>query len=504
MPAEHITAPQVWLCLSFTHLGINGLGFDFKSSRPLAITYQQHIWQSNSSALESSITKGMSVSHALMLNPNLQLTERDIQSEIKKLQELSYWGYRFTSLVSQYNDSSLLLEIGRSSKLFNGLKHLIHLLKMDLIEFRIEAQLGVAHTPKAAFLLSLINHQELSSSRDALAQSKLEHLEQSGSTIRKLRHCGFQFLYEIKAIPQAELGSRFGQDLLVYLRQLWGDLADPQLAITPPETFKGNAEFAEPINNITWIQQQLDRLLEDLVHFISTRQLLCRSFTWHFYHENSRLLKTININVSAQQNLTSAFKELSKLKLDSARFDWEFSSISLSSTHLLPVKLFNDDLFNPTPCREQFQQLLDKLSSRLGDSAIFYVTAKNEHLPELANQCLTVNSQKSRHVREHLGHYKNNTIQNNEAVLCNNKITDALKDEPIWLLEKPKQLIKYDQLPMLEGQLSIIHGPNRVASHWWATLQSRDYYIARQRNGRLLWVFFDRSKKNWFLHGLFA
>jgi protein ImuB len=143
-----------------------------------------------------------------MLNPNLQLHERDIQSEIKKIRELSYWGYRFTSLVSQYNDSTLLLEIGRSSKLFNGLKHLIHLLKIDLIDFKIEAQFGVAHTPKAATLLSTINHQELSRSRETLAQSKLEYLELSNNTVQKLRHCGFQTLCEIKAIPQAELGSR--------------------------------------------------------------------------------------------------------------------------------------------------------------------------------------------------------------------------------------------------------------------------------------------------------
>lgn len=504
MPSEHTTTPPVWLCLNFTHLGLNSLGLDDKSNTPLAITYQQQVWRANSSALESKIIDGMSVSHALMLNPNLQLHERDIQAEAKKLQELSYWGYRFTSLVSHYNSSSLLFEIGRSSKLFNNLTHLIHLLKRDLIDFKIEAKLGVAHTPKAATLLSIINHQELSRSHEALAQSKLESLEVSNTIIQKMLHCGFHALRDIKAIPQAELGSRFGQELLIYLRQLWGDLADPQTAITPPETFHAKADFAEPINNIAWIQQQLDRLLEDLVHFISTRQLLCRSFTWHFYHENKQLVKSINVGVSARQNLSSAFKELTKLKLDSISLDWEFSSITLTSTHLAPIQLFNDDLFNPAPCHEQFQQLLDKLSSRLGDSAVFHVEENDEHLPEFANQRLAKNCEDNKQVAEATARYKTSAIQNSTVFLSNDTKTETLKDQPIWLLERPKRLIKYDHLPMLEGRLSIIHGPNRITSHWWATLQSRDYYIARQRNGRLLWIFFDRVSRNWFLHGLYA
>jgi len=438
----------------------------------------------------------MSISHALMLNSNLQLQERDLQLEIKKLQELSYWGYRYTSLVSQQNDNTLLLEIGKSVKLFNNLKHLIHLIKEDLISFKIDANLGLATTPKAAIILSIGNHQNFSQNHKALARTKLEHLEQDHKTIQKLRHCGFQTLDDLKDIPHAELGSRFGQQLLIYLRQLWGDLADPQIAITPPETFHASADFAEPINNITWLQQQLDRLLDDLVYFIKLRQLLCRSFTWHFYHENSRLVKTVEIGVSSGQNLNSTFKELSKLKLESTTFEWEFSSIALSSANLLPIQLFNDDLFNPNPKQEQFQQLLDKLISRLGHSAVFHLTQEDEYLPELSNKRICANKQ---HLAETSTIYHKHAVPNNE--LSNKHI---FKDEPLWLLEKPIQLMKHMQLPILDGPLTIIHGPNRITSHWWETLQSRDYFIARQRSGRLLWVFFDRINKSWYLHGLYG
>jgi len=491
MQHKHTPTKQSWLCLRFTHLSLNSLGFEFNSNSPVAITYQQKIWQCNALALESSIRKGMSVHHALMLNPNLKLQQRDIQLEVKKLQELSYWAYRYTSSVSQYKDDLLLLEVGKSKLLFNGLPHLLNLIKREIFEFKIMVNLGLARTPKASIVLSHANHQTLSNSDSVLARTKLTYLEQDGKTIEKLLHCGFKTLNDIKTISDAELGSRFGQDFLIYLRQLWGSLADPQICTTPPETFHACADFAEPITNITWIQQQLDRLIDDLLHFTTSRQLLCRSFTWHFYHENNRLLETVHIAVSANQNLNSTFKELTTLKLENIKFDWEFSSITLSSNHLLPIQLFNGDLFSPKPKQRQFQQLSDKLVSRLGDSAIFRVTKESEHLPELANKRLPINCT---HIEEALANYQAKQPPKSEV----------LKDQPLWLLEKPTRLMQRNRLPIFEGHLTIIHGPNRISSHWWETLQSRDYFIARQRNGRLLWVFFDRVKQNWFIHGLYA
>lgn len=496
MPSEKPITSQAWLCLRFTHLSINSLEFDLTPNTPFATTYQQQIWQCNSSAIESRISAGMSVSQALMINHSLQLQERDIQAEKRKLQELCYWGYRFTSLVSLHDDNTLLFEVGKSSQLFNGLKHLLHLIKKDLSDFKIEALLGLAQTPKAAIVLSEIDHQQLDSSHTALALAKLEHLELDNKTIQTLLHCGFQSLDEIKAIPHSELGPRFGRELLTYLRQLWGQLADPQVAVTPPETFHASTDFAEPISNVIWIQQQLDRLLDDLAHFISSKQLLCRGFTWHFYHQNKQLVKTINVGVSAQQNLSSVFKELTTLKLERIKLDWEFSSITLSSNQLLPIQLFNDDLFNPTPSQEQFQQLLDKLTNRLGHTVVFHLVEEPEHLPELANQRISANKQP---LRETQANYQANIASSERSVN-----QESFKDEPLWLLKKPKYLNMYGRLPMFEGPLNIIHGPNRITSHWWSALQSRDYFIARQRSGRLVWIFFDRSNKNWFLHGLFA
>jgi len=483
--------PEGWLCLRFTHLSLNSTNIQLDAKTPFAVTDKHTIWQCNKMARASGIKKDMNLNHALMLCPNIQLTERDTKQEAKKLQELSYWAYRFTSLVCIYNTHTLLLEFGKSIILFKGLNNLLNLIYNDLNHFRIQFKSSVGCTPKAAYLLSFSRHDKQARTDQKYCQTQLRQcaistLNIDSETIAQLHHCGFKTLDDIHTIPHAELGQRFGSNFLTYLKQLNGEVADPQISTTPPETFQARADFAEPITNLNWIQQQLNRLLHDLDHFITVRQLICRSFTWRFYQENNRLLQTVTIALNAKNNYFDTFRELTELKLGNIKLDWTFSSIELTSKQLIPKQLFNDDLFDPRPDQQQFSQLIDKLSNRLGDNALFHVHTKTEYLPELANgRQQAVNQETS--------------VQDNLTALNN-----QLKDQPLWLLENPERLTQQHRQPHHQGPLNIIHGPDRITSHWWSKTQSRDYFIARQCSGRLLWIFFDRGNRSWYLQGLFA
>ena len=47
-----------------------------------------------------------------------------------------------------------------------------------------------------------------------------------------------------------------------------------------------------------------------------------------------------------------------------------------------------------------------------------------------------------------------------------------------------------------------MYGPYRVSGGWWKRLVERDYYYAATDHGDLLWLFYDRPRKRWFLHGV--
>lgn len=53
------------------------------------------------------------------------------------------------------------------------------------------------------------------------------------------------------------------------------------------------------------------------------------------------------------------------------------------------------------------------------------------------------------------------------------------------------------------GALRAMLGPYRVAGGWWSPRgrRERDYYFAETRRGEILWIFYDRPRRAWFLHG---
>ena len=54
------------------------------------------------------------------------------------------------------------------------------------------------------------------------------------------------------------------------------------------------------------------------------------------------------------------------------------------------------------------------------------------------------------------------------------------------------------------GSVTRLAGPYIVSGGWWASEVHREYHYAETRRGECLWVYYDRHRRRWFLHGLFA
>jgi protein ImuB len=51
------------------------------------------------------------------------------------------------------------------------------------------------------------------------------------------------------------------------------------------------------------------------------------------------------------------------------------------------------------------------------------------------------------------------------------------------------------------GAVIAMFGPYRIAGGWWMRRRERDYHFVELQNGELLWIFYDRPRRRWFLHG---
>lgn len=52
------------------------------------------------------------------------------------------------------------------------------------------------------------------------------------------------------------------------------------------------------------------------------------------------------------------------------------------------------------------------------------------------------------------------------------------------------------------GAITRLWGPYRLSGGWWVRTVERDYYYAQTQHGELLWIYFDRPRARWFLHGV--
>jgi len=51
------------------------------------------------------------------------------------------------------------------------------------------------------------------------------------------------------------------------------------------------------------------------------------------------------------------------------------------------------------------------------------------------------------------------------------------------------------------GPIVRLVGPDVLSGGWWRREIHRDYYFAETARGDLLWLFYDRRRRQWFLHG---
>jgi len=155
------------------------------------------------------------------------------------------------------------------------------------------------------------------------------------------------------------------------------------------------------------------------------------------------------------------------------------NALCLESMAIQPFNAATQSLFRthdtPQYQESKWNELIEQLQNRLGMEAIFTLQSPPDHRPELA------------------------WSRTEPGIPARNPVFSVPR-RPLWLLPEPRPL------PAPRDTLTIRSGPERIESGWWSnTSIRRDYYIARSRNGRGLWIFHDLTQPGrWYLHGLFG
>jgi protein ImuB len=504
---------MLWIALHCPTLSLDRIERRFPAALipAMAVTVrkgnQVYIQQANQPAQQRGVMAHQPLASALSLFPDLVVVEHDPNEEMKALQEAAYAALRFTPyIVMQY--SGLIAEVSGSLKLFGGLKKLCPLLNQAVAAQGLQLCVGIAPTARGAWLLArsaplrtVINGAGtrfrllLDSLPAGLLESAQPHLE-------AIRGIGCKTLADLQRLPRSGIARRFGPDLPTELDRAYGNSPDPQRWLEVPEYFQQKTALMAQVESVELLSIPVQRMIEQMCGWLTSRYAAVLAFSFVLHHEYSlrqpHKSTPINIRLSEQSDDPKHLMILLRERLERTEIVAPVCELELMADEVTAGTHSNLELF-PTSQSEatSLNRFIEKLSSRLGPQALAGLNIIPDHRPECSQRLQPFQPLETR---------KTNNLSCRKIIP--EKSTRPLT-RPAWLMDTPLKLRLQRQQPFYGSPLKLLAGPERIEAGWWDdALVTRDYFIAENELGQLLWIYREYApiaKSNgWYLQGLFG
>lgn len=499
--SNNSNSSALWLCLHFADLPLEIFVRTLEELEevPSAVVVDKRkVCFLNQSAKDAGIQIGNSMDTAYAISSSIKVFERNKSRETRAVKQLAQWAYQFTPKVSINLPHSLLLDIKGSLKLFKGLDLLKVKITDGLKTSGYSACLATGFTPQGTLLLA----RAMSDNEEAdLASLSIGYMEAESWIIQSLQQVGINTLGALKTLPLSELSKRYGTAFTRYLQQLAGDSPDLRKFISPKPAFFSEVSFPSDVTETGPLLFPAKRLLSELCHFLTGRQLTTSRFTWLIKHRNHQA-KAIHISLAGDENNLSLFLSLTQLQLEKISDIEEVDTLILTLKNFSPARQVSGDLFENTGIsgnlNDQTRMLLNQLNIKLGPGVCFGLSLNNDHRPEHAWRQVN---------------FTGNDDRNDCRIAQEKEGKKDVNPRPVYLLKQPRLLTLHFS-PDMKDKFELLSGPERIDFGWWEDKWwnhkedvkkkqgPRDYYIARHRCGSLYWVF--RYENRWHLHGIFS
>jgi len=474
---------QLWAGLYCPALPLAAVWQLAPTAGPLAVhdsvRGQARIFQVNALAAQHGAKPGQSLSQALAVLPQLQTRVRCRDNEARMLEQMALLAYQHSHQVSLAPPDTVLLEVGGSRRLRGGLKPMLDALQDEALASGLELRIGLAPVASAACLLARYDQRisKPAALDQALGALDIDQLMLKTDQRKALQGCGFKKVSALTALPGPERARRFGPALSNYLDELHGRRPTPLAQWQPPEVFSLNLELPVPTVRSDALMFVFNRGLDTLSRWLEIRDHGLSQLRVRMKREDGGPAHRFEIGLSQPGFDRARLLELIQLKLDGIKLGGEIDALTLDADSTAERRPAQSDLLSGrngnSHCNrdDAWPALLDRLSARLGESGLSSLAPTADHRPEHAWAWVAPGT-------------------SSPCLDC--------RPRPSWLLPQPK--------PCRRDTLTLEDGPERIESGWWDGQDClRDYWIARDAQGRQLWVFREHQPRDgWFIHGLFG
>ena len=323
--------------------------------------------------------------------------------------------------------------------------------------------------------------------REQSNETLLRQFDLPGELCESLSALGIETLGDFLVVPAGELHSRFGAEASA-LHDLFAK--DLQLPIQP-HAFDEPARISFQVDPPDEDQHRLlfaiKGALHSLLHQVRARGEAIQSLELSLHLERAPLHHECIEPASPTQNLMLIL-ELVRLRLGEVRLQGAVEEVKLLAN---TVRARAEQVCFPGhPSRRDMSaahRAIARIRAAYGERSVTKARVREAHLPEASfrwepiQQAHTGNPERPPHVFSMV-----------------RRVYARPKPLPPRVPKEP------EAGPSLAKDRSIEHmyGPYRVSGGWWKRLVERDYYYAETDHGDLLWLFYDRPRKRWFLHGV--
>ncbi|MGI2258297.1 Y-family DNA polymerase [Shewanella sp. GXUN23E] len=318
--------------------------------------------------------------------------------------------------------------------------------------------------------------QSLNDELARLAKLALSHYPLDADALSRLAGMGITTLGQLRALPTAELGKRFGTALLFSLKRLDASMPEPCDYYQLPQQYRRELNLLHEVEQFQGLLFPLGRLFAELETYLRQRQLAVLNLTLYLKYRNRDTPPLVlTLNYPFAEHRADGLMALCRLQLERQTLFQPVTDMVLEALHFVaPASMSagQSRALGRDGKQGEIRRLQATLQARLGDACVLKLTVADAHLPERANRALPAT----------------------QAAMSQSNPLSLHACRPCWLLPEPRELAADD--------VTLLKGPERIDAPWWEEQAvSRDYYLARHQNGGYCWVY--RSAEGLFLQGWF-
>lgn len=323
--------------------------------------------------------------------------------------------------------------------------------------------------------------------REAALRVALEHLELAPALRDRLERLGVRDVESLLALPAGGLRRRFGSEafrLYEFARgSLWTPFRPEAEAVEHRETLQFEPAEKDVHRLLFRTRPALEALLEVLADRSEALFELELRLRLEDSPEHVERIRTATPTRDERQILNLLHLRLEALKLGAGVSELELVLHAVRENQE-QLALFRNEKSRDL---EAGNRALARLRAEFGERSVVCARLRDAHLPE------------ARFGWEPLAKLARPNPREGAAPL----LVRRLFEHPQRLPPRPRH--EPDGWLLLGGRGGAVtrrDGPYVVSGGWWVALVHREYHFIEMQSGELCWVYYDRKRRRWLLHGL--